>query len=62
MADVDLPVAESAYATLLDARNKPRNMAADLVRLLKTDSERSWSTSRNRNSAGRSLAGDLCAV
>ena len=35
MADVDLPVAESAYATLLDARHKPRNMAADLVRPLR---------------------------
>ena len=28
MADVDLTVAESAYATLLDARHKPRNVAA----------------------------------
>jgi hypothetical protein len=37
MADVDLPIAESAYATLLDARHKPRNMAADLVRPLKTE-------------------------
>jgi hypothetical protein len=37
MADVDLPVAESAYATLLDARHRPRNMAADLVRPLRTE-------------------------
>jgi hypothetical protein len=37
MADVDLPVAESAYATLLDARHKPRNVAADLVRPLRTE-------------------------
>jgi hypothetical protein len=28
MADVDLTVAESAYVTLLDARHKPRNVAA----------------------------------
>ena len=39
MADFDLPVAESAYATLLDARHKPRNMAADLVRPLKTETQ-----------------------
>jgi hypothetical protein len=37
MADFDLPVAESAYATLLDASHKPRNMAADLVRPLRTE-------------------------
>jgi hypothetical protein len=24
MSDIDLPVADSAYATLLDARHKPR--------------------------------------
>jgi hypothetical protein len=29
MADVDLPMAERVYAILLDARNKPRNIAAD---------------------------------
>jgi hypothetical protein len=45
MADVDLPVAERAYATLLDARHKPRNMAADLVRPLRTET---------RNEPGRS--------
>jgi hypothetical protein len=39
MADFDLPVAESAYATLLDARHKPRNLAADLVRPLKTETQ-----------------------
>jgi hypothetical protein len=44
MADVDLPVAESAYATLLDARHKPRDMAADLVRPLRMET---------RNEAGR---------
>ena len=63
MADFDLPVAESAYATLLDARHKPRNIAADLVRPLRT---------KTQNEAGRpheieitqarSLASDLCAV
>jgi hypothetical protein len=44
MAEIDLPVAESAYATLLDARQKPRNIAADLVRPLRT---------KTRNEAGR---------
>jgi hypothetical protein len=39
MADVDLPVAESAYATLLDARHKSRNVAADLVRPLRTETQ-----------------------
>jgi hypothetical protein len=39
MADVDLPVAESAYAKLLDARHKPRNLAADLVCPLRTKTQ-----------------------
>ena len=39
MADVDLPVAESAYATLLDARHKPRNVAANLVRPLRSETQ-----------------------
>ena len=36
MSDIDLPVPDSAYATLLDARHKPRNKAADLARRLMT--------------------------
>jgi hypothetical protein len=28
---IDLPLAESAYAILLDARHKPRNVAAECV-------------------------------
>ncbi len=39
MSDIDLPVAENAYATLLDARHKPRNVAADLVRPLRNETE-----------------------
>jgi hypothetical protein len=39
MAEVDLPIAESAYATLLDARDKPHNVAADLVRPLKSETQ-----------------------
>jgi hypothetical protein len=39
MANVDLPMAESAYATLLDARHKPHNVAADLVRPLRTETQ-----------------------
>ena len=44
MADVDLTVAESAYATLLEASHKPRNVAADLLRPLRTET---------RNESGR---------
>jgi hypothetical protein len=44
MSDIDLPVAESAFAILLDARHKPRNVAADLVRPLRT---------KTRNEGGR---------
>ena len=39
MPDFDLPVAESAYATLLDARHKPRNVAADSVRPLRAETQ-----------------------
>jgi hypothetical protein len=39
MSYIDLPVADSAYATLLDARHKPRNIAADLARSLMNETE-----------------------
>ena len=39
MTDIDLPVADSAYATLLDPRRKPRNIAADLARPLMNETE-----------------------
>jgi hypothetical protein len=39
MSEIDLPVAESAYATLLDARHKPRDVAADLARPLRTETQ-----------------------
>jgi hypothetical protein len=39
MSDIDLSVADSAYATLLDARHTPRNTAADLARLLMNETE-----------------------
>ena len=39
MSDIDLPGADSAYATLLDARHKPRNIAADLARPLMNETE-----------------------
>ena len=39
MSDIDLPVADSAYATLLDARHTPRNIAADLARPLMNETE-----------------------
>jgi hypothetical protein len=39
MSDIDLPLAEGAFAILLDARHKPRNVAADLVRPLRTETQ-----------------------
>ena len=39
MSDIDLPLADSAYATLLDPRHKPRNIAADLARPLMNETE-----------------------
>jgi hypothetical protein len=39
MSDIDLPAAENAYATLLDARRKPRNVAADMVRPLRLETQ-----------------------
>jgi hypothetical protein len=39
MSDIDLPVADSPYATLLDPRRKPRNIAADLARPLMNETE-----------------------
>ncbi len=42
MTDVaDLSTAEGAYMTLLDARHKPRAVAADLVRALRTKTQNS---------------------
>jgi hypothetical protein len=46
MTDVaDLSTAEGAFATLLDARDKPRAAAADLVRALKTKTRNSGNQS-----------------
>ena len=39
MSDIDLPEADGAYATLLGARHKPRNIAADLARPLMNETE-----------------------
>jgi hypothetical protein len=41
MAGVDLSIAENSYVTLLDAREKPREAAADLVRALRTKTKNS---------------------
>jgi hypothetical protein len=41
MSDLDLSTAESSYVTLLDARKKPREVAADLVRVLRTKTQNS---------------------
>jgi hypothetical protein len=41
MTDVDLSTAENSYVALLDAREKPREVAADLVRVLRTKTQNS---------------------
>ena len=41
MTEVELSIAESSYVTLLDARQKPRAAAADLIRPLKTQIQNS---------------------
>jgi hypothetical protein len=41
MADGDLSTAESSYVTLLHAREKPRELAADLIRVLRTRTQNS---------------------
>ena len=41
MADLDLSIAESSYVTLLEARKKSREVAADLVRVLRTKTKNS---------------------
>jgi hypothetical protein len=46
MSDVDLPLVESAYAILLDARRKPRGEAADLVRPLRDKTQNKGARSR----------------
>jgi hypothetical protein len=38
---VDLSTAESAYLTLLEAKDKPRAVAADLVRALRSKTQNS---------------------
>jgi hypothetical protein len=38
---VDLSTAESAYVTLLEAKDKPRAVAADLVRALRSKTQNS---------------------
>ena len=41
MANVDLSTAESSYVTLLDAREKPREVAADSIHVLRTRTQNS---------------------
>jgi hypothetical protein len=41
MADDDLSTAENSYVTLLDAREKPREAAAVLIRALRTKTKNS---------------------
>jgi hypothetical protein len=46
MADADLSTAEKSYVALLDARQKPREVAADLIRSLRTKTQNSGKQSR----------------
>jgi hypothetical protein len=46
MTDVDLPLAESAYTILLDARHKSRGEAANLVRPLRDKTQNKGARSR----------------
>jgi hypothetical protein len=41
MIDAELSTVESVYVTLLDARDKPRSVAADLIRALRAKTKNS---------------------
>jgi hypothetical protein len=62
MSDIDLPMAESAYATLLDARHKPRNIAADLVRPLRTETQNDGARSHEIEIAQADAWLAICAL
>jgi hypothetical protein len=62
MSDIDLPMAESAYATLLDARHKPRNIAADLVRPLRTATQNDGARSHEIEIAQADAWLAICAL
>jgi hypothetical protein len=62
MSDIDLPMAESACATLLDARHKPRNIAADLVRPSRTETQNDGARSHEIEIAQADAWLAICAL
>jgi hypothetical protein len=61
MSNIDLPMAESAYTTLLDARHKPRNIAADL-RPLRTETQNDGARSHEIEIAQADAWLAICAL
>ena len=59
MSDIDLPMAESAYATLLDARH---NAAADLLRPLRTETQNDGARSHEIEIAQADAWLAICAL
>ncbi|WMT74520.1 hypothetical protein [Bradyrhizobium sp. Ash2021] len=62
MMDVDLSTAEDAYATLLDARNKPRAAAAVLVRALRAKTQNAGRHSHELEMAQADAWLAICAL
>ena len=62
MADVDLSTAENSYVTLLDAREKPREVAADLIRVLRTKTRNSGKQPRELEIVQADAWLAICAV
>ena len=62
MNDVDLSTVESSYVALLDAREKPREAAADLVRALKTKTRNSGKQSHEVEMAQAEAWLAICAL
>lgn len=62
MTDVLLSTAEGAYLTLLEARLKPRPVAADLVRALKTKTKNAGKQSREMEVAQADAWLAICAL
>jgi hypothetical protein len=62
MNDVELSTVEGTYVALLDARDKPRWAAADLVRALKTKTRNSGKQSREVEIAQADAWLAICAL
>jgi hypothetical protein len=62
MNDVDLSTVEGSYVALLDARDRPRGVAADLVRALKTKTQNSGKQSHEVEMAQADAWLAICAL